>query len=143
MGPSGSSSSAHTPAALGGRGHQHALISLSAGHRDHERAGPPGRRGRRPDGLRVRRPRTAPGPALGRFSIAHHVTGSDAWVAALVMMALADVLTRLAVVYLRGRRPGAHPPGRHPRLISYPGLIHRLRHPLPTYELSEITGRYR
>jgi hypothetical protein len=60
------------------------------------------------------------GPAIGRFSIAHHITGSAAWVAALVMMALADVLTRLVVVCLRGRRPGAHP-GRHPRLISYPG----------------------
>jgi len=44
------------------------------------------------------------GPMIGRFSIAHHITGSGAWVAALVMMALADVLTRLAVVYLRGRR---------------------------------------
>ncbi len=44
------------------------------------------------------------GPAIGRFSLAHHITGSGAWVAALVMMALADVLTRLAVVYLRGRR---------------------------------------
>ena len=49
------------------------------------------------------------GPAIGRFSIAHHVTGSNAWVAALVMMALADVLTRLAVVYLRGRRLAAGP----------------------------------
>ena len=47
------------------------------------------------------------GPAIGRFSIAHHITGSNAWVAALVMMALADVLTRLAVVYLRGRRLAA------------------------------------
>ncbi len=37
----------------------------------------------------------------------HHITGSAAWVAALVMMALADVLTRLAVVYLRGRRLAA------------------------------------
>jgi hypothetical protein len=44
------------------------------------------------------------GPAIGRFSIAHHITGSDAWVAALVMMALADVLTRLIVLYLRGGR---------------------------------------
>lgn len=44
------------------------------------------------------------GPAIARFSIAHHITGSSAWVAALVMMALADVLTRLAVIYLRGRR---------------------------------------
>jgi len=44
------------------------------------------------------------GPAIARFSIAHHITGPGAWTAALVMMALADVLTRLAVVYLRGRR---------------------------------------
>jgi hypothetical protein len=44
------------------------------------------------------------GPAIAAFSIAHHITGSAAWTAALVMMALAEVLTRLAVVYLRGRR---------------------------------------
>ena len=49
------------------------------------------------------------GPAIAAFSIAHHITGSAAWTAALVMMALADVLTRLAVVYLRGRRVGAQP----------------------------------
>lgn len=49
------------------------------------------------------------GPAIARFSIAHHITGSAAWVAALVMMALADVLTRLAVIYLRGRRLAAAP----------------------------------
>jgi len=49
------------------------------------------------------------GPAIARFSIAHHITGSAAWVAALVMMALADVLTRLIVVYLRGRRLAASP----------------------------------
>jgi hypothetical protein len=49
------------------------------------------------------------GPAIARFSIAHHITGSSAWVTALVMMALADVLTRLAVIYLRGRRLAAAP----------------------------------
>ena len=49
------------------------------------------------------------GPAIARFSVAHHVTGSAAWVAALVMMALADVLTRLAVIYQRGRRLAAAP----------------------------------
>jgi hypothetical protein len=43
------------------------------------------------------------GPAIAAFSIAHHITGSAAWTAALVMMALADVLTRLVTVYLRGR----------------------------------------
>ena len=47
--------------------------------------------------------------AIARFSVAHHITGSAAWVAALVMMALADVLTRLAVIYLRGRRLAAAP----------------------------------
>jgi hypothetical protein len=49
------------------------------------------------------------GPAIARFSVAHQITGSAAWVAALVMMALADVLTRLAVIYLRGRRLAAGP----------------------------------
>jgi hypothetical protein len=44
------------------------------------------------------------GPAIAAFSIAHHITGSAAWTAALVMMALADMLTRLVVVHLRGRR---------------------------------------
>ena len=47
------------------------------------------------------------GPAIARFGIAHHITGSAAWVAALVMMALADVLTRLVVIYLRGHRLSA------------------------------------
>ena len=44
------------------------------------------------------------GPAIAAFSIAHHITGSAAWTAALVMMALADVLTRLVVIFLRGHR---------------------------------------
>jgi hypothetical protein len=44
------------------------------------------------------------GPAIGRFSMAHQITGEPAWVAALIMMALADVLIRLAVIYVRGRR---------------------------------------
>jgi hypothetical protein len=43
------------------------------------------------------------GPAIAAFSIAHHITGSAAWTAALVMMALADVTARLVTVYLRGR----------------------------------------
>ncbi len=47
------------------------------------------------------------GPAIASFSVAHHITGSAAWVAALVMMALADVLTRLAVIWRRGRRLAA------------------------------------
>jgi hypothetical protein len=48
-------------------------------------------------------------PAIARFSVAHHITGSSARVAALVLMALSDVLTRLVVIYLRGRRLAAAP----------------------------------
>ena len=44
------------------------------------------------------------GPAIARFTAAHQITGKTAWVAALIMMALADVLTRLIVIYVRGRR---------------------------------------
>jgi len=44
------------------------------------------------------------GPAIRRFSIDHSITGSPAWVAALVLMALADVGTRLLVLHARGRR---------------------------------------
>jgi hypothetical protein len=35
---------------------------------------------------------------------------SAAWIAALIMMALADVLTRLVIIYLRGRRLAAGAP---------------------------------
>ena len=67
------------------------------------------------------------GPAIARFSVAHQITGSAAWIAALVMMALADVLTRLVVIYLRshqagrGLRGSRHcRPGRRPRLTAHP-----------------------
>lgn len=59
------------------------------------------------------------GPAIARFSIAHRITGSAAWVAALVMMALADVLTRLVVIYLRGRRLATGPAGAAARIRSH------------------------
>src|SRR5262249_58926717 len=49
------------------------------------------------------------GPAIARFSVAHHITGKEAWAAALVMMALADVLTRLTVLFVRSRRLAAAP----------------------------------
>ena len=44
------------------------------------------------------------GPAIARFSAAHSITSADAWVAALVMMALAEVIARLAVLRLRARQ---------------------------------------
>ena len=50
------------------------------------------------------------GPAIAHFSVASHITGSAAWIAALIRMALADVLTRLVIIYLRGRRLTASSP---------------------------------
>src|SRR5262249_50648147 len=49
------------------------------------------------------------GPAIGRFSVAYHITSKQGWAAALVLMALADVLTRLAVLFVRSRRLAAAP----------------------------------
>jgi hypothetical protein len=46
------------------------------------------------------------GPAITRFSIAHDITSSQAWVAALVVMALADVVFRVAILGVRWRRLG-------------------------------------
>lgn len=44
------------------------------------------------------------GPAVAQFSRAHAISGADAWVAALVLMALAEVMSRLVVVHARSRR---------------------------------------
>ena len=44
------------------------------------------------------------GPAIARFSIARHITSADAWVAALVIMALAEVTARLVTLRLRARK---------------------------------------
>jgi len=38
------------------------------------------------------------------FSIAHDITSQNAWVAALVLMALAEVISRLFVIRIRGAR---------------------------------------
>jgi len=43
------------------------------------------------------------GANIASFSIAHQITGTSAWVAALVIMALAEVLARLSVLRLRAR----------------------------------------
>ncbi|MCE0534129.1 hypothetical protein LWF15_01250 [Kineosporia rhizophila] len=43
------------------------------------------------------------GEAITRLSIEHSITGADAWVAAFVLMALTEVVTRLATIYLRSR----------------------------------------
>ncbi|MFE0043382.1 hypothetical protein [Streptomyces albireticuli] len=40
---------------------------------------------------------------VARFSVTHHITGDQAWVAAFVLMALTEVVTRLATIFVRGR----------------------------------------
>ncbi len=42
-------------------------------------------------------------PHIASFSLAHQITGESAWVAALVIMALAEVLARLSILRLRAR----------------------------------------
>ena len=42
--------------------------------------------------------------AIENFSIAHHITGQNAWVAGLVLMALAEVLSRLVTIRVRAAR---------------------------------------
>jgi hypothetical protein len=43
-------------------------------------------------------------PAIAHFSVAHHITGGDARTAALVLMALSEVVTRVLVLFVRGQR---------------------------------------
>jgi len=42
--------------------------------------------------------------AIVTFSIAHDITSQNAWVAGLVLMALAEVISRLVVIRIRGAR---------------------------------------
>lgn len=46
---------------------------------------------------------------IASFSESHMITGSDAWTAALVLMALAQVLTRLVVIRVKARALGSAP----------------------------------
>ncbi|GLX23253.1 hypothetical protein [Streptomyces lavendulae] len=40
---------------------------------------------------------------VARFSLAHHITGRQAWVTAFVLMALTEVVTRVATIHIRSR----------------------------------------
>ncbi|MFE4257992.1 hypothetical protein [Streptomyces sp. NPDC056883] len=40
---------------------------------------------------------------VARFSVTHQITGDKAWVAAFVLMALTEVVTRLATIFIRSR----------------------------------------
>lgn len=54
--------------------------------------------------------------SVARFSTDHRITSGDAWVAALVLMALTEVVTRLATIFVRSRMlPPAQPVGTGPR----------------------------
>ncbi|MGW9213481.1 hypothetical protein ACWGR4_41865 [Embleya sp. NPDC055664] len=44
---------------------------------------------------------------VARFSLAHHITTEQAWVAALVLMALTEVVTRVATIFVRSRMVGS------------------------------------
>jgi uncharacterized membrane protein len=44
--------------------------------------------------------------ALARFSASHSITSAEAWVAALILMAIGEALVRTAVVAFRGYRAG-------------------------------------
>lgn len=46
---------------------------------------------------------------VARFSLAHHITSDQAWVAAFVLMALTEVVTRVGTIYLRSRTRTAVP----------------------------------
>lgn len=45
-------------------------------------------------------------PAVGRFSAADHITSDAAWTAAFVLMAIAEVVVRTGVIFLKTRRQG-------------------------------------
>jgi hypothetical protein len=51
-------------------------------------------------------------PAVERFSAAHGITSASAWVAALVLMALAEAAARLVTLRVRARRLPAAAPAR-------------------------------
>ena len=42
--------------------------------------------------------------ALGRFSVAHDITGAQVWQTSLLVLALSEVLVRLGVIAVRGHR---------------------------------------
>ena len=46
--------------------------------------------------------------SIARFSVHHDITSETAWVAALVLMALSEVVSRLTVITVRGRLGVAH-----------------------------------
>jgi hypothetical protein len=58
------------------------------------------------------------GAALGRFSVAHHITGSAAWTDALILMVLAEVVVRTGTIVARAARTVAAPASPRPVLAG-------------------------
>jgi len=56
--------------------------------------------------------------AIGRFSAAHSITSGEAWVAALILMALGEALARTAVTAYRGYRVSPAIFVRRPSMIT-------------------------
>ncbi|HEY8727938.1 MAG TPA: hypothetical protein VIL94_00030 [Acidothermaceae bacterium] len=56
-------------------------------------------------------------PAVGEFSVAHHITSSAAWGTAFLVMAITEVVTRTGVIFVKTVRTGA--------VIDRGGLIRR------------------
>jgi hypothetical protein len=54
---------------------------------------------------------------VARFSALHHITSGHAWAAAFILMALAEVVSRTGVLYIKTLRSGA--------VIPRGGLLHR------------------
>ncbi|MGW3285273.1 hypothetical protein ACWDR3_11595 [Streptomyces sp. NPDC001002] len=55
---------------------------------------------------------------IARFSLTHHITTEQAWVAAFVLMALTEVVTRLATIFVRSRMVEREvPSGRRPAAV--------------------------
>ena len=46
-------------------------------------------------------------PAIARFSLQHNITSTQAWVTAVLLMALAEVLFRLGVLRIKGSLAGS------------------------------------
>lgn len=44
------------------------------------------------------------GAAIGRFSVAHHITGAEPWTAALILMAIGEVVSRALIIGARAYR---------------------------------------
>jgi hypothetical protein len=55
---------------------------------------------------------------VGRFSVAHHITSDQAWVSAFVLMALTEVVTRLATIFIRSRMLAGGQPATASRRVA-------------------------